>query len=938
MARRWVYPLVLTMALQVGAQEVRSLPPPTKRFAVVVGVDAYDDQQITPLIAAASDARKLRDTLKNCCGFPPDQIRVLATGELKTRQPTRENIMSAVAEVVEKVPVDGLFLFAFAGHGKEGTDREALLFPTNVRQNLLKDTAIPLSWIRDRIREKRIEQVILLLDTCRNDPGGRADVPNPLTQGFFESARFDMTNDGVIAYATLYASSLGERAWEDTDPRQGYFTAAVIEALGNASREVTLGQLIKHVEREVQIRVKEERGAQQHPYSVVEGYRADSLVLAHVAPTKIAVPSGIVASEEELDLDIWQRALVRNTAEAFEDYVRRHPNGRFVAQARKLIDAHASGAPFSAEAARKAYDAGEYEQARRLLQNGLAQSDPEALAELGKMSLLCLGGPCNFEDSAYFLHRAMKLGRREAEGWLALQWLVLGGHRARAIDYARASAARGELVGRVALATAYESGTGVPKDKATADEYYRLAGPELQERRKAGDPWALNILARMYVEGLGGLARNEALGIELIRAAAAKNYPTARRNLAVMYQMGFAGNPRDDRQAFDLLRAAAALGHPNSQYGLALAYLYGTGVQRDEQKAVELLRAAADQGLVVARTALGYLHETGRGGLQKSDASAAELYRQAADDGDAQAQYYLAMMYASGRGGLPEDEGRAAELYHQAAETHVGAQNALGAMYESGTGGLVRDDVKAVAYYRRAADADHPPALLNLGRMFHEGRGGLSHDPAKTEELYQRAADLGNATAQARLARMYLGDGVPVNDARAVELFRAAAGQGDASAMTTLAILHAEGRGGLPQDPAIAAQLYEKAASQGDAAAQNNLGIMYLNGAGGLPRDPAKALMLFQKAAAQNETPALTNLGVMYERGSGEVAQDYAKAVAFYSTAAEHGNIVATLNLAVMHENGRGVPKDLNRAVELYRKAAAGGNEAAKAALERLKQ
>ena len=938
MTRSWVGPLILLLALQSGAQEVRTLPPPEKRFAVIVGVDQYDDPQIAPLVAAASDARKLRQTLENCCGFKAEQIRVLATGEVKNRQPTRENIMTAIAEMVEKVPVNGLFLLAFAGHGKEGKDREAFLFPANVRLNLIKDTAIPLTWIRDHIRGKRVEQVILLLDTCRNEPGGRSDAENPLTQGFLESARFDRVNDGVIASATLYASSLGERAWEDTDPRQGYFTAAVIDALEKSSSPVTLLDLVKHVEKEVPERVKEERGAQQHPYTIIEGYRADALVLAHAAVAKTPVPSGIITSEEEIDLDVWQGALRRNTREALEDYVRRHPNGRFVAQARTLIDAHASAGSFSIDAARKALQAGEYEEARRLYQKGLASSDPEALAELGKMSLLCLGGPCNFEDSAYFLQRAMKLGRREAEGWLALQWIVLGGNRARAIDYARSSATRGELIGRVALAAAYEVGIGVPKDKVAADQYYRLAAPELQERRKAGDPWALNVLARMYVEGLGGVVRNEALGIELIRAAASKNYPTARRNLAVMYQIGFAGNPRDHAQALDLFRTAAALGHPNSQYGLALAYLYGPGVERDDQKAVDLFRAAADQGLVVARTALGYMHETGRGGLPTSDTTAAELYRQAADDGEAQAQYYLAMMYATGRGGLPEDEERAAELYHQAAETHVGAQNALGVMYESGRGGLSRDEGKAVSYYRLASDGDHPPALLNLGRMYHEGRGGLPRDPAKTAELYLRAAELGNATAQARLARMYrLGDGVPLDDARAVELYRAAAEQGDASAMTTMAVLYSEGRGGLPRDLARAADLYQKAAKQGDAAAQNNLGIMYLNGTG-VPKDEAKALTFFQKAASQNETPALTNLGLMYDRGSGGLAQDFAKAVELYARAADQGDTVATVNLAVMYEYGRGVAKDLARAVELYRKAAARGNDPAMAALERLQQ
>lgn len=934
---RWsVSLLVLVTAAQMTAQEVRSLPPREKRFAVIVGVDRYDDGQISPLFAAASDARKLRDTLVVSCSFPREQVHVLATGELKERQPTRENIMATIADVLRAAPVDGLFLFAFAGHGKEGRDREAFLFPSNVRMNVLEDTALPLSWIHARIRDVRIEQVVLLLDHCRNDPGGRADVPNPLTEAFIEATRFDKRNDGVIAYATIYASSLGERAYEDNDNRQGYFSAAVIEALSRASGEVTLGRLIEHVQTTVPGRVKKERRAEQHPYDIVEGYRAESLVLANAAPV-LSAPPGIISSEDELET--WQHALALNTPEAFEAYIRKHPYGSFVQQARISIQAHRTDEPYSVKAARDASDSGRFKEARRLFQKGVTSSDPEALAELGKLSLLCLGGPCDFADSAYFLERAIKGGHREAEGWLAFQWVQLGGNRARAIDYARSSADRGELSGRVALAQAYDLGVGVEEDKSEADRYYRLAAPELQERAKAQDPWAMNILGKMYMEGRGGFSRDNARAIELIRVAADKNYPTAQRNLAIMRQTGFGGLRKDPQLALQLLRSAAALRHPGGQYQLALAYMYGMGVPNDDMKAVELLREALDAGLAMARTALGYMYEMGRGGLQKNDVKAAELYRQAADDNDAQAQYYLAMMYATGRGGLPEDEGRAAELYQQASETHAGAQNALGAMYEAGRGGLARDDVQAVTFYRRAAAADYLPAQLNLARMYHYGRGGLQRDPIKTAELYQVAAEQGDATAQVRLAGMYLrGDGVAADEANAAKLLHAAADQGETSAMAVLADMYASGRGGLPQDTRMAAQFYEKAANQGIAAAQNSLGLMYLNGAGGLAKDQPKALILFHKAAEQGWAPAQTNIGFMYERGIGGLIQDYQKAAELYRLASERGDLTATANLAIMYEKGRGVPQDLGQAIELYRKASAGGNIVAKQALVRLQQ
>ena len=56
----------------------------------------------------------------------------------------------------------------------------------------------------------KVRQVLMLLDPCCNEPG-KGDTPNALTntlQGF----SFDVTNSEVKAFATLYATSVGQHA------------------------------------------------------------------------------------------------------------------------------------------------------------------------------------------------------------------------------------------------------------------------------------------------------------------------------------------------------------------------------------------------------------------------------------------------------------------------------------------------------------------------------------------------------------------------------------------------------------------------------------------------------------------------------------------------------------------------------------------------------
>ena len=275
--------------LAVTNGPVKALPSAAKRYAIVIGVDQYADTQITTLGGASNDAKALAKALTQYAGFPDEQVTLLASDQPAERQPTRGNILRRLSNLAAVIPKDGLLLLSFAGHGIE-RGGQAFLLPSDSQVSndvdLLEQTAINVSQIKDRIRKIGVTQVLLILDACRNDPVGRANADNPLTPAYTRGFNFDVRNREVQAFATLYATEVGRRAYEYKEKKQGYFTWILVEALrggaANQKGEVTLAALVKYLQERVPKRVLQDLGPgkDQKPFAVVEGYRADELVLS----------------------------------------------------------------------------------------------------------------------------------------------------------------------------------------------------------------------------------------------------------------------------------------------------------------------------------------------------------------------------------------------------------------------------------------------------------------------------------------------------------------------------------------------------------------------------------------------------------------------------------------------------------------------------------
>jgi curli biogenesis system outer membrane secretion channel CsgG len=235
-------------------------------------------------------------------------------------------------------------LVAFAGHGIQRGGR-AYLLPTDAQLTddiaLLEETAVNVDVIVNWIRQARVSQVVLIIDACRSDPtSGRGDSGNPLTEAYTRALSFDVRNREVLAFATLFATEVGHVAYEYKEKRQGYFSWALVQGLkgaaANEKGEVTLAGLKNYIEEEVPRLSVLDLGVsrQQRPFTIIEGYRAEDLVISAATPSRTTAEEknntlGPAEVAVLSDFNAWNRIKSSTKPEDYRSYLKEWPDGAF---------------------------------------------------------------------------------------------------------------------------------------------------------------------------------------------------------------------------------------------------------------------------------------------------------------------------------------------------------------------------------------------------------------------------------------------------------------------------------------------------------------------------------------------------------------------------------------------------------------------------------
>lgn len=254
------------------------------------------------------------------------------------------------------------------------------------------------------------------------------------------------------------------------------------------------------------------------------------------------------------------------------------------------------------------------------------------------------------------------------------------------------------------------------------------------------------------------------------------------------------------------------------------------------------------------------------------------------------------------------------------------AQLLLGNCYREGDE-VVRDYEKAAYWYRKAAENDIPKAQYNLGVCYHQGLG-VEQDYEKAIDWYHKAAQNGDVEAQYTLGRLFKDGAIYTGEENIIEKDYEQA----AYWLQKVAELDKDGEYG---------QLV--------IFAEGDLLNLYLE-----TKEYEKALHLYRIIDGSDEVGVGDMLFDIFKESYGSVyfgepsrmdveedSEDENElldedGLQLLMEAVDNGSLQAPLELAHRYEKGIGVPKDINKMINIYTMAGENGNSDAVRDLARL--
>lgn len=215
-----------------------------KRWAVLAGVASYDDKRCyASLPVCAKDVTAISQQLRQG-GFAQMQVMADDTVDSSGR-PTRENILASLKATADATRPDDLLLFYYTGHG-DIDENESYLVAANGRMAYLKGTAIPITMVREIMRQAEARSKVIVLDACHagaNTGKGARTMRPEFIRRVFEQA------EGLVILASCKQSQLSYILEEE---EQSVYTYYLLEALcGQADSDgkgfVTVNDIHRYV-------------------------------------------------------------------------------------------------------------------------------------------------------------------------------------------------------------------------------------------------------------------------------------------------------------------------------------------------------------------------------------------------------------------------------------------------------------------------------------------------------------------------------------------------------------------------------------------------------------------------------------------------------------------------------------------------------------------
>lgn len=447
------------------------------------------------------------------------------------------------------------------------------------------------------------------------------------------------------------------------------------------------------------------------------------------------------------------------------------------------------------------------------------------------------------------------------------------------------------------------------------------------------------------------------LPLVALEAKATSGDPPAMIQLATRYNLGI-GVGQNLNKTRELIEKAAAAGNTTA---IGMCASSGWGRAKDAAFAFKCFEQSSNEGDLAAQRNLARCYSKGLGCSMNYD-KATDMYQKLSVlSGDPASTYALALLYLdtncayhspSGKP-VPPIVGRLGMLQAAARLCSV-AKVDLADCLERGIG-CTRDQRGAIQLYSQAATEGCPLAMRLLGSRYWKGVGGVSRDIVKAKELYRKAGEIGDKEALAWLA------------ANTVEITPTAKVDGSSMAEIHSESYKTDSKYRKSTDTfrskhdAMLRDYNKRQAESDRIAVRLNITTKYdkevnllrsalaqENAKQGADWDALKAgeiIVRLMKFAEQQENERYrqtqedfnvsninqpsqkktsahehVTLGIKYEKGDG-VAPDIDKANQLYQKAAESGDGKGYNRLGENYLRGNGVPQNIERANALFQKA-----------------
>ena len=266
-----------------GNPKTNSQQTPANRWAIIIGIDRYDDtslnDRLPELTGAVGDANALTAALTQTAGFPTGQVKTLINDKA-----TRRNILRALDRLKTQVTRGDIVFLFFSGHGCEDIDtRKKYMLVYDAATDsipLLKQTAVDVAEFTEPLRHLPARLIMMSFDMCRVEigKGGITPLTETVRKGeqdfglLKDKKSNDDTPDIVVNW---WACSAGEKSYEMVAEKRGYFSYFMEQALrgkaAQAGGAVTLADLTKWVPATVAREVLKREGKKQTPRLDFEG-------------------------------------------------------------------------------------------------------------------------------------------------------------------------------------------------------------------------------------------------------------------------------------------------------------------------------------------------------------------------------------------------------------------------------------------------------------------------------------------------------------------------------------------------------------------------------------------------------------------------------------------------------------------------------------------